>query len=69
MNGRLRSTSVPSKRAPEEVLLAVLGAHPSLPRPEIPRKRNPEEIKAAFEDFKLRAHNVLEQLSQDQRSA
>ena len=51
------------------MLLAVLGAHPSLPRTEIPRKRNPEEIKAAFEEFKLRFHNFLEQLSQDQRSA
>ena len=32
LNGRLRSTTILSKRAPEEVLLAVLGAHPSLPR-------------------------------------
>ena len=46
-----------------------LGAHPPLPRTEITRKRNPEEIKAAFEEFKLRFHNFLEQLSQDQRSA
>ena len=26
------------------MLLAVLGAHPSLPRTEIPRKRNPEAV-------------------------
>ena len=33
LNGRLRSTTVLSERAPEEVLLAVLWTHPSLPRP------------------------------------
>ena len=44
MNGRLRSTTVLSERAPEEVLLAILGAHSSLPRTEIPRKRNPEAV-------------------------
>ena len=48
MNGRLRSTTVLNKRAPEEVLLAVLGAHSSLPRTEITRKRNPEENSAAL---------------------
>ena len=48
MNDRLRSTTVLSKRAPEEVLLAVLGAHSSLPRTEITRKRNPEENSAAL---------------------
>ena len=33
------------------------------------RKRYPEEIKAAFEDFKPRFDNFVDQLSQDQRSA
>ena len=31
LNDRLRSTTILSKRALDEVLLAVLGAHPSLP--------------------------------------
>ena len=48
LNGRLRSTTVLNKRAPEEVLLAVLGAHSSLPRTEITRKRNPEELYVAY---------------------
>ena len=48
MNGRLRSTTVLSERAPEEVLLAILGAHSSLPKTEITRKRNPEENSAAL---------------------
>ena len=48
LHGRLTSTTTgsgttaPSKRAPEEVLLAVLGAHPSLPKTAITRKRNPD---------------------------
>ena len=33
------------------------------------RKRYPEEIKVAFEDFKLRFDNFVDQSSQDQRSA
>ena len=33
------------------------------------RKRYPEEINAAFEDFKPRFDNFVDQLSQDQRSA
>ena len=45
----LPSTSLrSSRRAPEEVLLAVLGAHSSLPRTEITRKRNPKENSAAL---------------------
>ena len=45
----LPSTSLrSSRRAPEEVLLAVLGAHSSLPRTEITRKRNPEELYVAY---------------------
>ena len=38
-------------------------------RPEITRKRDPEEIKVAFEDFKLRFDNFVDQSSQDQRIA
>ena len=54
LNGRLRSTTAScgttalSKRALEEVLLAVLGAHSPLPRTEITRKRNLEENSAAL---------------------
>ena len=38
-------------------------------RTQISRKRYPEEIKVAFEDFKLRFDNFVDQSSQDQRSA
>ena len=48
MDGRLRSTTVLNKRAAEQGLLAVLGAHSSLPRTEITRKPNPEENSAAL---------------------
>ena len=48
LHGRLTSTTVLSEQAPEEVLLAILGAHSSLPRTEITRKRNPEENSAAL---------------------
>ena len=41
-------TTAPSKRAPEEVLLAVLGAHSSLPKTEITRKRNPDTNSSAL---------------------
>ena len=43
-----REHTVLSKQAPEEVLLAILGAHSSLPRTEITRKPNPEENSAAL---------------------
>ena len=48
LNGRLRSTTVLSEQAPEEVLLAIVGAHSSLPRTEITRMRNPEENSSAL---------------------
>ena len=48
LNGRLRSTTVLTEQAPEEVLLAILGAQSSLPRTEITRKRNPEELYVAY---------------------
>ena len=48
LNGRLRSTTVLSERAPEEVLLAILGAHSSLPKTEITRKRNPDTNSSAL---------------------
>ena len=54
LHGKLTSTTTgsgttaPSKRAPKEVLLAVLGAHSSLPRTETTRKRNPEENSATL---------------------
>ena len=54
LHGRLTSTTTgsgttaPSKRAPEEVLLAVLGAHSSLPKTAITRKRNPDTNSSAL---------------------
>ena len=38
-------------------------------RTQISRKRYAEEIKVAFQDFKLQFDNFLDQSSQDQRSA
>ena len=54
LHGKLTSTTTgsgttaPSKRAPEEVLLAVPLAHSSMPKTEITRKRNPDTNSSAL---------------------